>query len=121
MKIAVDETGSLYTETGVANYYHHLVPQLRSLESDNQFLFFGYSLRRRAELTLADRTFPLPPSLMDIVWNRLHVFPVERLIGDCDLLHTWDYIQPPTRKARIVTTIHDLTPMLFSKYHLPKC
>ena len=120
MKIAVDVTGSLYTGTGVANYYHHLVPLLRSLESANQFLFFGYSLRRRAELTLADRTFPLPPSLMDIVWNRLHVFPVERLIGDCDLLHSWDYIQPPTRKAKIVTTIHDLTPMLFPKHHLPK-
>lgn len=57
---------------------------------------------------------------MEIVWNRWHTLPVEALIGPCDILHSWDYIQPPTRKAKIVTTIHDLTPLKFPEYHLKR-
>ncbi len=56
---------------------------------------------------------------MELVWNRLHIFPIEILLDKCDLLHSWDYIQPPTRKAKIVTTIHDLTPLKFPQYQHP--
>lgn len=119
MRIAIDVSASLYEGTGVATYYRNLIPVLKSYATDHELVTFGYSLRRLGDLTLADRRFPLPPRLMDIVWNKLHRLPIERLLGEIDVLHAWDYIQPPTLKAKLVTTIHDLTPLKFPQYHLP--
>lgn len=120
MKIAIDVTGSLYQGTGVATYYNSLVPELLEIETEHEFLLFGYSLRARKELRLATKVFPIPPSLANLIWNRLHVLKIERLIGPIDVFHAWDYIQPPTQKAKLVTTIHDLTPILFPKQHHPR-
>ncbi|KKQ65285.1 MAG: Glycosyl transferase group 1, partial [Candidatus Shapirobacteria bacterium GW2011_GWF1_38_23] len=44
--------------------------------------------------------------------NRLHLFPIELFIGNCDLFHTSDWTQPPAFKAKTLTTVHDLTPFL---------
>jgi glycosyltransferase involved in cell wall biosynthesis len=54
---------------------------------------------------------------MEILWNKLHILPVETFTGDLDVFHAWDYLQPPVRKAKVVTTIHDLTPIKFPLYH----
>ncbi len=115
MKIAIDVTASIYEGTGVATYYNNLIPRLLKRAPHHEFILFGYSLRRQKDLKLANKTFPFPPGLMEIIWNRLHIIPVERLVGECDILHTWDYIQAPTRNAKVVTTIHDLTPLKFPK------
>lgn len=120
MKIAIDVTGSIYEGTGVATYYRNLVPLLQTIAEGHEILTFGYSLRRQRDLTLADRKFPFPPSLMDVVWNKLHIIPIERLLGRIDVLHAWDYIQPHVMQAKVVTTIHDLTPLKFPGLHLPK-
>lgn len=113
MRIAIDVTASMYQGSGVATYYKQLVPQLLQLGKEHEFITFGYSLRRRKDLKLAQMKFPFPPKLMGLLWNNLHKFPVETLVGDCDIVHSWDYIQPPTKRAKIVTTIHDLTPIKF--------
>lgn len=120
MRIAIDVTGSIYKGTGVATYYTSLIPKLLEIGGDHEFILFGYSLRRFGDLTLAQRRFLFPPRLAELVWNKLHVFPIEKLIGKCDLLHAWDYIQPPTEKAKLVTTIHDLTPLKFPKHQHPR-
>lgn len=120
MRIAIDVTASLYKGTGVATYYNNLIPELLRYEDGVSFVLFGYSLRRLGELTLARKKFPFPPRLAELIWNKLHIFPVERLIGKCDVLHSWDYIQPPTQKAKIVTTIHDLTPLKFPEQQHPR-
>lgn len=119
MRIAIDVTASIYEGTGVGTYYTNLVPKLLQWGEAHTFIPFGYSLRRFGDLNLASKKYPFPPRLMEILWNRLHILPVEILIGKCDIVHTWDYIQPPTKKAKIVTTIHDLTPLKFPQHHLP--
>lgn len=119
MKIAIDVTASIYEGTGVGTYYTSLVPKLLKWGEAHTIIPFGYSLRRYGDLSLAAKKYPFPPRLMEILWNRLHILPVEILTGDCDVVHTWDYIQPPTRKAKIVTTIHDLTPLKFPEHHHP--
>lgn len=58
------------------------------------------------------KVFPIPPTLADLIWNRLHVFPIEKLIGDIDVFHTSDWAEPPS-KAFKVTTVHDLSPFLY--------
>lgn len=120
MKIAIDITASIYEGTGVATYYNNLIPAMLERNTKHRFILFGYSLRRRKELKFATKTFPFPPRLMELIWNKYHIWSVESLIGDCDVYHSWDYIQPPTKKAKIVTTIHDLTPLKFPEYQHPR-
>lgn len=117
MKIGIDVTASIYSGTGVASYYRSLVPELIREGQDCEFMLLGYAMRRFSELKLANRKLFLPPRIMEIMWNRLHVLPVEMLTGNLDIFHAWDYLQPPVKKAKIVTTIHDLTPIKFPLYH----
>ena len=51
---------------------------------------------------------PVPPILLDIVWNRLHIVPIEWIIGNVDVFWSSDWTQPPLILAKGVTTVHDL-------------
>lgn len=118
MKIAFDISQAIYG-TGVSVYTKNLVSSLVKLFPDDRFVLFGGSLRRTKELkSLAKKmggtpvVFPFPPKLLDFVWNSLHVFPIEKLIGDFDVLHTSDWTEPPSKLPK-VTTVHDLVPFKF--------
>lgn len=60
------------------------------------------------------RVYPIAPTLADLIWNRLHMFPVENLLGKIDVFHSSDWTQPPSRAFK-VTTVHDLAPIKFPK------
>ncbi|HSV94353.1 MAG TPA: glycosyltransferase family 1 protein [Spirochaetia bacterium] len=118
MKIAIDISQAIYG-TGVSVYTKNLAATLIKLYPDDQFILFGGSLRRKAELALLaqkmkgiPKIYPFPPSLMDLIWNSLHVLPVEKLIGDVDIIHTSDWTEPPSKFPKI-TTVHDLIPFKF--------
>ncbi len=113
MKIAIDITQSIYG-TGVSVYTKELVSKLVKNHPEDEFVLFGGSLRRKAELLRfakkvggIPKIYPFPPSLMDFVWNSLHIYPVERLIGQVDIIHTSDWTEPPSKIPK-VTTVHDL-------------
>ncbi|KKQ96568.1 MAG: hypothetical protein UT23_C0029G0007, partial [Candidatus Woesebacteria bacterium GW2011_GWA1_39_12] len=107
MKIAIDISQSIYG-TGVSWYTRSLVENLLTLDDQNEYLLFGGSLRRLGELRkfAKGKYYPIPPSLADFIWNRLHVLPIENLIGEVDVFHSSDWTQPPS-KAFKVTTVHD--------------
>jgi glycosyltransferase involved in cell wall biosynthesis len=118
MKIGIDISQLAYVGTGVATYTKNLVKYLLALESENSFSFFGSSLRRQAPLieflhtlskssTYESKLFSFPPTFLEVLWNRLHVLNIEKLIGQVDVFHTSDWVEPPAR-ARKVTTVHDL-------------
>lgn len=119
LRIGIDVTASIYTGTGVASYYRELVPELLKQGKNHEFMLLGYALRRYQDLTLATKKFPFPPRLMELLWNQLHILPVDTLVGKMDIFHAWDYLQPPVKNAKIVTTIHDLTTLKFPMYHHP--
>lgn len=122
MRIGIDVSPVIY-ETGVSGYTRSLVNALLETKEE-EFVLFGGSLRRMGELRAAFknppvRTFPIPPTLADLVWNKFHTFPIELLIGRVDVFHSSDWAQPPT-KAYKVTTIHDLVPLRFPEISHPK-
>ena len=127
MKIGIDISQVVYG-TGVSNYTKNLVKALLLQDKKNKYLLFGGSLRRQADLktfvsglkgNFESKFFPVPPMLGDILWNRLHVLPIEKLVGDLDVFHSSDWTQPPS-KAFKVTTIHDLVPLKFPRHSHPK-
>lgn len=119
MKIGIDISQVVY-RTGVSQYTQNLVNSLLLLDREDEYLLFGGSLRQISTLrefttTLSgkyqSKIFPFPPTLAHLIWNKLHILPVENLIGEIDVFHSSDWTQPPT-KAFKVTTIHDLIPFV---------
>ena len=110
MRIAIDISQIAYG-TGVGNYTKNLVKALLKIDHKNDYLLFGYSLRlgsrlRDFEKELKDnknfefKLLPLPITIADIIWNRVRLFPLDKLIGEVDLLHSSDWIQPPLRSKK---------------------
>ena len=125
MRIGIDISQIVYEGTGVGTYVREMVTSLLLADSKNEYVLFGASVRRRnvfqsfytalphARTSLV--TVPFPPIVLDILWNRFHIIPVEAFIGPVDVFWSSDWTQPPLKRARGVTTIHDLSTMVFPK------
>lgn len=127
MKIGIDISQVVYG-TGVSVYTKNLVENLLKIDKENEFVLFGGSLRQFKVLknqfsmkqrNLRMRYFRIPPSLADLIWNRLHVLRIERLVGKVDVWHSSDWTQPPSAAFK-VTTVHDLAPMKYPAETDPK-
>lgn len=127
MKIAIDISQIVYG-TGVSVYTEELVKNLLKLDSQNEYFLFAGTLRQRGYLkkflsTLSGRfsskVIIFPPTLADIIWNRLHILPIEKLVGNTDVFHSSDWTQPPSSAFK-VTTVHDLAPLRFPKLTPPR-
>ena len=127
MKIGIDISQLAYQGTGVARYMERFVESLIKADNTNEYVLFFSSFRRKLDysifkgLTHLIKTwegqagtrvkliqYPFPPTVLDILWNRFHILPIERLIGDVDVFISSDWVQPPSRKAKMVTVLYDL-------------
>ena len=117
MKIGIDISQIAYEGTGVGQYLKSLVEQLLKIDKKNEYIFFFSSLRRNSpsfakategKQNFKLKTFKIPPSVLDLLWNKLHIFPIEWLIGDVDVFVTSDWTEPPTVRARKATILYDL-------------
>ena len=118
MKIAIDISQIIYG-TGVSVYTRNLVSHLVKLYPHNEFLLFGGSLRRRRELSIftnrlkiKSKFYSMPPKFVDLLWNTFHIHPIEKIIGQVDVVHTSDWAEPPSQLPK-VTTVHDLIPFKY--------
>ena len=118
MKIGIDVSQIVHEGTGVAQYTQNLVESLLKIDKKNEYILFGGSLRKKKVLSgylaqfennknVTVKTFYLPPLFLEFLWNKLHILPVEKLIGKIDVFYSSDWLQPPT-KAKKVTILHDL-------------
>ena len=120
MRIGIDISQIVYEGTGVATYVRKMVDALLAQDSRNAYVLFGSSLRKRSKLTefaisirkkypnAIVKIFPFPSTLLDILWNKLHIVPIEWFIGDVDVFWSSDWTQPPLARACGITTIHDI-------------
>ena len=82
MKIAIDVSQIVYG-TGVSQYTIELVKNLLKIDQTNEYLLYAGALRRKSDiLNIFPKTkvFPIPPTLADIIWNKFHIFPIDKLI-----------------------------------------
>ena len=132
MRIGIDISQTVFEGTGVANYTKSLVENLLKIDKKNTYVLFGASLRKRKLLNcylarllkrfdnVSGRIYPFPPTFLEFLWNKLHIFPIEWFIGPVDVFLSSDWTQPPTIKAKKVTTVHDLTPWKFPQEAHPR-
>lgn len=127
MTIGIDVSMLNYRGSGVANYTYNLVKNLLIYDKKNKYKLFYSSLRRPKnfyylkefrKLGAEVYDFKLPISFFELVWGKLHIIPVEWLIGKVDLFFSSDFFRPPLLKGtRSITTIHDLTWKIYPQYH----
>lgn len=131
MKIGIDISQIVYG-TGVSVYTKNLVENLLKIDRNNDYILFASSLRSRKKIkeflieleeykNFEPKVASIPPTVLELIWNNLHVYPIEKMIGEVDVFHSSDWTQPKisSPKTKKVTTIHDMVPYIFSS-SLPK-
>ncbi len=125
MRIGIDISQIVHEGTGVASYVRNLTQALIRMDGTHEYVLFGASLRKRYVFeefvrTLSPHTanvrlvtVPIAPTLLDILWNVLHIIPVESFIGKVDVFVSSDWTQPPLAYAKGITTVHDMTTARF--------
>ena len=117
MKIGIDISQTAYQGTGVANYLKKLVEHMIAVDHENEYVLFFSSLRGSIDQRFVKgltgsrvtlKTYKLPPSFLSLLWNKLHIIPIENFVGDVDVFITSDWTEPPARKAKKVTILYDL-------------
>lgn len=104
---------------GVSTYTKNLAQEL-SKSSDLEMSYFYSSLRRPYKGKLKGvKKFKLPPTFFEVLFNKMRNVKIERFIGDVDIFHSSDWVQPPS-KALKVTTYHDVIPLMYPKWSHPK-
>lgn len=113
MKIGIDISQIAYENTGVSYYLKNLIEELLKIDKKNEYVLFFSSLRRSlSKLSFNNpkvtiKKFRFPPTILDFIWNKLHVLSVEKLIGNVDVFITSDWTEPPS-KAKKATILYDL-------------
>ncbi len=130
MKIGIDISQIVYEGTGVATYTRSLVEAMVKLAPEDKFFLFGSSLRNRRPLiefikalgagNVQKKFSFLPPKLLEFLWNGIHVLPIETFTGELDVFHSSDWLEPPTKKAKRITTIHDLLVFKYPETFVPR-
>ena len=115
MRIGIDISQMAYDKTGVAGYLSSLVKALIENDQKNEYILFFSSMRRRLDVSrfklgpnVKIKKFKFPLSFLDLLWNKIHVTPIEWFIGDIDLFITSDWTEPPAKKAKKATIVYDL-------------
>ncbi len=114
MKIGIDISQLAYENTGIANYLKNLVESLTGVDNKNQYILFYSSLRGKLPNLNIDnpnvyiKKFKIPPTILDLLWNKLHIIPIESFIGDVDIFISSDWTEPPVKKAKKATILYDL-------------
>lgn len=104
---------------GVATYTRNLSNKLSEFR-ELEMVYFYSSLRNPYKGDLKNvKSFKLPPTLFEILFNRWRNVSIERFLGPMDVFHSSDWIQPPT-KAKKVTTYHDVIPLKYPQWSHPK-
>lgn len=104
---------------GVGRYTDELSQQL-ALSSQIQIKFFYSSLRKGYAGKLANvKQFHLPPTLLEPLFNSIRMIKIEQFIGQVDIFHSSDWFQPPSNALNI-TTYHDVIPIKYPEWSVPK-
>ncbi len=115
MRITLDATPLLGRRTGIGRYVEQLLAALaRRSGPDGLDLRASTWTWRGAGLSdLPAGVRPVgrrvPARLVRELWTRGDLPVVETLVGPTDVFHGTNFVSPPTRRAREVVTVHDLT------------
>lgn len=114
MKIGFD-ISQLAHKGGTVTYTENLANFL-AVDKALEMIYFYSSFRKSYNGNLPNvKSFKIPPTLLEILFNQIRVIPIERFIGEVDVFHSSDWMQPLS-KAKKVTTYHDVIPLKYPQW-----
>jgi glycosyltransferase involved in cell wall biosynthesis len=121
LRVGIDATPLLGQRSGVGRYVEGLLGGLRQLGPEDAVLpvLTTFSLRGTlppevaADGAVRASARRVPARLLQAVWGRVELPPVEWLSGRVEVFHATNFVLPPTRRAAGVVSIHD---MAFERY-----
>lgn len=123
MVITLDATPLLGPRTGIGRYVEHLLRELPGAiarrQVDAQVRATTWTARGARLAGLPSGVIQVgprvPARLLRECWRRTDFPSIESLVGPTDIFHGTNFVSPPTRGAREVLTIHDLTYVLHAE------
>ncbi|MCK5616497.1 glycosyltransferase family 4 protein, partial [Candidatus Pacearchaeota archaeon] len=102
-----------------------LLKSLLSMDRENFYKLYAFNLRNRqrfSELQFPSLNYemkvsPIPQRLITLWWLMFNNPSLEQVVGDCDLYHLSEVCIQPTKKAKTVAFVHDLTTLKYPQYH----
>jgi glycosyltransferase involved in cell wall biosynthesis len=133
MIIGIDYTAAAWQGAGIGRYTRELVRATVAADQANRYVLFfaARGLDRQSPYVAAlralcarhpnvvARPIGLSPRQLTILWQRTRLpLRAEVFAGRLDLLHSPDFVLPPTR-ARTLLTVHDLSFLVLPECHVP--
>lgn len=116
MKIGIDISQIAYKGSGIERFTTGLIKTILTYDKNNEWTFFFSSLRNQLDYDIKThiqnkgfqiKDYPFPPTLLTLMWNKLHLFKIDNLIKNLDWLITSDWSEPPSSFKK-ATIVHDL-------------
>lgn len=124
MRIAIDYSPAITSSgTGIGRYTHDLIDALLRLDMGDRITLYS-SMRPHGGAGFPSaanlRTLVLPKGTTTFLWQRMRApLPLEVFAGRADLVHGTNFTLPPTRHARRIVTVHDLSFLIHPEYAVP--
>ena len=134
MQIGFDISALAEEKTGIGQYRWNLLRELRTQSSEFSILPYGFSFRgynqlkrvaqdscfrRNDKKGIEFKIFQIPRRPLIMSWIFCRQPSLDFFIKNADLFHVSDNVQPPTKNPT-VSTIHDLSAVLFPQFHSSK-
>lgn len=122
MRIAFDISAYEQGSFGIGTYIKNLILAIMTLEPENNYIltsFPGFSWKLRANNVfqmpgIRFFRFPyVPRNVLNKLWNKYKLFPLDAAIGQFDVYHGLSFDIPHVRYARTVLTVHDVAWLFF--------
>ena len=130
MRLAFDVSPLSHPRTGIGNYVRGSLAGLAEAAAGRHELIAFAPTRLRGRRLIHEALAGLPVDVRTLVlpwshafrtgWSRLGRPPVERWLGQLDVLHFSDWLVPPQRAGVRSTMVHDLVPLRFPEWVTPR-
>lgn len=126
MRVSIDIQAAVAQRAGVGRYVHSLVPELLPLAAGDDLSAFYFDFRRNGSpfpgTGLSERACRwLPGALVQQAWKRVGFPPYTWFADRAEVYHFPNYVIPPiARRAKTITTIHDVGYLIVPETLEPK-
>lgn len=121
MTVMIDATSMLVRSAGVKNYMWHWLRHLRIQSADiRAFPLLDDLGRLDHETSALSRPATMARLALIKSMNELGFPPLDWLIGGADIFHGTNLMRRPPRRAKLTSTVHDLTCWLMPEVHTPQ-
>ncbi len=127
IKTTIDISQAAYAGTGVGNFTKSLAISLCKYGKKINWQFFYSTFRNPLPKELLSTIkkypnykLPFPPTLLEFLWNSLRFPPADTIAKNTHWWISSDWTEPPVKKAKKATIIHDLAFLRFPETIHPK-